>query len=53
MNLGFRADLIVEDNVLMELKSIEKLTPVHYKQVLTYLKLTDIKLRQLIYLIQD
>ena len=38
MDLGFRADLIVEQTVLVELKSVEKLAPVHSKQVLTYLK---------------
>lgn len=48
MNLGFRADLIVQNKVLIELKSVEQLAPVHYKQVLTYLKLTDIKLGLLI-----
>ena len=40
MDLGFRADLIVEDLVLIELKSVKALEPVHKKQVLTYLKLT-------------
>lgn len=45
---GFRADLIVEDKVLVEIKSIENLAPVHYKQVLTYLKLTNLKLGLLI-----
>lgn len=48
MELGFRADLIVEKKVLIELKSVEALAPVHFKQVLTYLKLTWIKLRMLI-----
>jgi GxxExxY protein len=48
MNLGFRADLIVEDKVLIEIKSVEAIAPVHQKQVLTYLKLTDIKLGLLI-----
>ena len=48
INTGFRADLIVEDKVLIELKSVELLNPVHYKQVLTYLKLLDIKLGLLI-----
>lgn len=42
--LGFRADLIVNHKVLIELKSIEKIAPVHSKQVLTYLKLTNLKL---------
>ncbi|MFI5172102.1 MAG: GxxExxY protein [Chitinophagales bacterium] len=45
---AFKADLIVEDKVLIELKSIETLTKVHYKQVRTYLILTDIKLGLLI-----
>jgi GxxExxY protein len=38
---GFRADLIVEDMVIVELKSLEKLAPVHAKQLLTYLRLAD------------
>jgi len=41
---GFRADLIVEDLVLVELKSTESNHPVHAKQVLTYLRLMDLKL---------
>ena len=45
---GFRADIIVAEKVLIELKSVEKLTDVHKKQVLTYLKLTGIKLGLLI-----
>jgi GxxExxY protein len=48
MDLGFRADLIVEDLVLIELKSVKALDPVHKKQVLTYLKLTGFKLGLLI-----
>lgn len=48
MNLGFRADLIVEDKVIIELKSVEVIAPVHPKQLLTYLKLTDLKLGLLI-----
>ncbi|MEA5583509.1 GxxExxY protein [Nodularia harveyana UHCC-0300] len=38
---GFRADLIVEDKVIVELKSVETVHPVHHKQLLTYLRLTD------------
>lgn len=38
---GFRADLIVEDGVIVELKSIECIAPVHKKQLLTYLRLAD------------
>ena len=45
---GFRADIIVENLVLIELKSVELLAPVHYKQVQTYLKLTGLKLGLLI-----
>lgn len=41
---GFRADLIVENRVLVELKSVEAVAPVHKKQLLTYLKLTGMKL---------
>jgi GxxExxY protein len=48
MKLGFRADLIVNKKVIIELKSVEALAPVHKKQVLTYLKLTDLKLGLLI-----
>jgi GxxExxY protein len=44
LDLGFRADIIVEEKVLIEIKSIENLAEVHHKQVLTYLKLTGIKL---------
>ena len=45
---GFRADLIVEGIVILELKSVEKTAPVHKKQLLTYLKLTGMKLGLLI-----
>lgn len=48
MQLGFRADLIVENKVIIELKSVEIIAPVHPKQLLTYLKLTDLKLGLLI-----
>ncbi len=48
MEIGFRADLIVEKSVIVELKSVETILPVHQKQVLTYLKLTNIKLGLLI-----
>lgn len=41
---GFRADLIIEELVILELKSVEKAAPVHKKQLLTYLKLTGLKL---------
>jgi GxxExxY protein len=48
MDMGFKADLIVEDKVIIELKSVEVLHPVHKKQLLTYLKLSNIKLGLLI-----
>jgi len=48
MELGFRADIIVENKVILEIKSLEVLVPVHSKQLLTYLKLTEIKLGLLI-----
>jgi GxxExxY protein len=41
---GFRADLIVEEKVILELKSVERISPAHKKQLLTYLKLTGLKL---------
>jgi GxxExxY protein len=41
---GFRADMIVEDAVIIELKSVESVAPVHKKQLLTYLRLADKKL---------
>lgn len=48
MDIGFRADLIVEGKVIIELKSVEMLGPVHPKQLLTYLKVTGLKLGLLI-----
>jgi GxxExxY protein len=48
MNVGFRADIIVDNRVIVELKSVETVLPVHKKQLLTYLKLTDLKLGLLI-----
>jgi GxxExxY protein len=48
MELGFRADLLIENKVIVELKSIEELAPVHHKQLLTYLKLSGAKVGLLI-----
>ncbi len=45
---GFRADLVVEDKVIVELKSVENVLPVHKKQLITYLKLYDRRLGLLI-----
>ena len=41
---GFRADMVVEDSVVLELKSVESVAPIHKKQLLTYLRLADKKL---------
>ena len=48
MNVGFRADLIVEELVVVEIKSIETLARVHKMQLLTYLRLTEKRLGLLI-----
>jgi GxxExxY protein len=48
LEVGFRADLIVEKILLIEFKSIEVMADIHYKQVQTYLKLSKIKLGLLI-----
>ncbi len=45
---GFRADLIVNQSVIIEVKSVETIHPVHKKQLLTYLKLTNLKLGYLL-----
>ncbi len=48
LGIGFRADVIVNNLVIIELKSVQALSPVHSKQLLTYLKLTNLKLGLLI-----
>ena len=48
IDTGFRADLVVEDKVIIEVKSVENLAPVHKKQLLTYLRLADKRLGLLI-----
>ena len=45
---GFRADLVIEDQVIVELKSVEKLAPVHSKQLLTYMRLMNLSVGFLI-----
>lgn len=42
--VGFRIDILVENKVIIEVKSVENLAEVHHKQVLTYLKLAELKL---------
>jgi GxxExxY protein len=46
--MGFRADLVVQDCVIVEIKSIAEIAPVHKKQLLTYLRLADKRLGLLI-----
>ena len=48
LEVGYRIDLIVENKVLIEIKSVENLMPVHFSQTLTYLKLSGLKLGLLI-----
>ena len=48
LDVGFRLDLLVENKVIVEIKSVEKLAKVHHKQVLTYLKITDLSLAILV-----
>ena len=48
LDVGFRADAILDNKVLIEMKSVESLANIHHKQVLTYLKLTGIRLGLLI-----
>lgn len=48
LDLGYRIDILVEDKVIVELKSVETILDVHHKQLLTYLKLKKLKLGLLI-----
>ncbi len=48
LDLGFRVDLIVESEIIVELKAVESIAPIHKAQLLTYLKLTNKKLGLLI-----
>jgi len=48
MKHGFKADLIIDEKVMIEVKSVKEIEKVHFKQLLTYLKLTGIKLGLLI-----
>lgn len=41
--MGFRADIIVERSLLLELKAVQEIIPLHFAQVITYLKMTSIK----------
>jgi GxxExxY protein len=48
IDTGFHADLVVEDEVIVEIKAVETVAPMHKKQLLTYLKLADKQLGLLI-----
>ena len=48
MEVGFRADLVVENKVIVELKSVEIVHPVHYKKLITYLKLSNLNVALMI-----
>jgi GxxExxY protein len=48
LDVGFRADIIIDNKIIIELKSVEHIDKVHHKTVLTYMKLTNIKLALLI-----
>lgn len=43
LEIGFRLDVLVEEKVVIEIKSVEELSKIHYKQLLTYLKLSEKK----------
>ncbi len=48
LECGYRIDLLIEDKVIVEIKSVEALNDIHFAQILTYLKLSDVKLGFLI-----
>ena len=48
LDIGFRADIMVEGKVIIEIKSVEAVAPVHRKQLLTYLRLSKIRVGLLI-----
>ena len=48
LDVGYRLDLLAEEKVIVEIKSVEMLASVHYAQLLTYLKLSNLRLRLLI-----
>ncbi len=48
LDVGYRLDLLINNKLIIEIKSLETLAPVHYAQLLTYLKLSDLRLGLLI-----
>ena len=52
MDIGFRADLIVEHKVIVELKSVDIIPPVHYKKLVTYLRFSNLTVALMINFIE-
>ena len=48
MGLAFRGDILVEDRIIVEVKSVTEILPIHHKQLLNYLKITDLHLGLLV-----
>ncbi len=48
LEYGYKLDLLVEDSIIVEIKSVEKIAPVHTAQILTYMRLANIKIGLLI-----
>ena len=48
IDVGYRVDLLVEETIIVELKAVDKISPLHMAQLMSYLKLGDIKLGLLI-----
>jgi len=48
LNIGYRIDIIIENKLILEIKSVDALNDIHFAQLLTYLKLTNCKLGMLI-----
>jgi GxxExxY protein len=48
MDVGFRADLIVEKKVMVEIKAVEVVPPVHYRKLVTYLKFSNLRVALMI-----
>jgi len=44
LDVAFRIDIFVEDSIVIEIKSVEEFSKVHYKQIITYLKLLDVSI---------
>jgi GxxExxY protein len=44
LELGYRADIILDNKIILEIKSVEALGDIHWKQLMTYLKLSNLKL---------